>query len=234
MVNNYYNKYIKYKIKYLNLGGMMYNNDEFIITLINGNTFNIDPSSKGFDIDYMHELIKKVAEHLDVYPFQITLLQGTEIISNDVDQYIHHIERDLICIIKSPTLYVYYKFVHEPGCSGGDGRGSIYVSLVEPNYDDCEDCEKILEIEPGMCLNYIKLQNTRDSCCGGFTRYTDFCIGLMDESNGVITYDNDFYGHDLEISQCILSYDDVARTLLQTANYEDQKVKEIIVKIRES
>ena len=198
-----------------------YDDNIFTISLPTGKTLKIDQMS--VSIYYVYDLIEEIANQLDLYPFQINLCQDNEIIYNDQSMDlidIDDIKRDLTCIIKPPTLYVYYKFVHESGCCGGDGRGDLYVSVVEPSSDKYDDC---YILEPGECLHYKRIQNARYSCCSGFIHYTDFLVGLISDSTFVITYDNEDYPDDeYEITQCILSYDDAVKTL----NTRDQKVED--------
>lgn len=192
----------------------------FTISLLCGKTLKIDLLGEMISIWDNYDLIEEVAKQLDVYPFQISLYQDNEIISNDKLIEIDDIKNDLTCIIKPPTLYVYYKFVCESGCCGGDGEGSIYVSPEEPLSDKYDEGDCYI-LEPGMCLHYKRIQNKQASCCSGFLHYTDYLVGLMSDSNFVITYDNDEYPDDeFEITQCILSYDDAVKTL----NNRDQKV----------
>ena len=209
MINNKYLKYIKYKIKYLNLGGMDNdNNDIFTINLTSGETFNIDAS----DIIYIKDLIELVATYLNVYPMQISLVEGDEIISDDPELLIFDINHTLTCIIKPPpTLYVYYDFVTELGCSGECGIGSLYISLEKPSplYDHCE------VLESNMFLYYEKIENLGYTCCTGFIRYENFYVGIISEES-YNPYDNPNYKwheHDVTIDTYVLNYGDALKML---------------------
>ena len=221
MINNYYNKYIKYKIKYLNLGGMDNDNDDiFTINLTSGKILTLNPSI--LNIYIMDDLIQQVAKHLDVYPLQISLVQDDEIISDNPLMSIGEIKRDLTCIIKPGILYVYYKFI-STGCYGGCGIGRLYVSLDKPvdKYDYCEI------LKPNMCLYYKIIKNSEFNircCAGGFIRYTSFHVGLITDSNFEFIDDieeNDY----VDIYSYILSYDDAMKVL----DYPNEEVDETLL-----